>query len=120
MSEISCYHAHVYYDESTFEQASGLCDRAGALFNVDIGHKHRQLVGPHPRWSCQLTLTPEQFGDVLPWLMLNRNGLTIFTHAETGDMIRDHTEHTIWMGEMLPLNMDILQRFAKLQRGETE
>lgn len=120
MGNISGFHAHVYYNASTFAQASDLCDEAGALFNVNVGYKQRQPVGPHPRWSCQLTLTPEQFGDVVPWLMLNRNGLTIFIHAETGDMIRDHTEHTIWMGEMLPLNMDILERFAKVQRGERE
>ena len=44
----------------------------------------------------------------MPWLVLNRNGLVVFTHAETGDDIRDHTEHAIWMGDIKPLDLSVL------------
>ena len=113
------FHAHIYYDASTFEQAAELCDRAGELFGVAVGHKHTQPVGPHPKWSCQLTVSPEQFGEVVPWLALHRDGLTVFIHAETGDAMKDHTEHTMWMGRMEPLNLNILERFVA-QHGESE
>ena len=48
------YHAHVYFDEKTVEQARKLCESAAKRFGVAMGRVHRKPVGPHPRWSCQL------------------------------------------------------------------
>ena len=28
----------------------------------------------------------------------NRRGLTVFTHAQTGNALKDHTDHVIWLG----------------------
>ena len=103
------YHVHIYYDENTYDLASELCDEVEQKFGVPVGHKHKQPVGPHPMWSCQISLTPETFNSVIPWLMLNRKGLTVFIHANTGDDLKDHTELTMWMGSMQPLNLDIFQ-----------
>ena len=64
-------------------------------------------VGPHPRGSCQLTVPPTQFGDFAQWLALNRDALTIFAHASTGDDLADHTEHVIWFGPSEPLDLSI-------------
>ncbi len=108
-ADIQGFHSHVYFDESSFEQADALCRAAGERFALRVGRMHRKPVGPHPRWSCQLAYPGELFGEVVPWLMLNRGGLTVFTHAETGDVIADHTEHALWMGEMLALNLDALR-----------
>jgi aromatic ring-cleaving dioxygenase len=107
ISKIKGYHAHVYFDQDSFDQAQKLCEAAGSTFGVGIGHMHRQNVGPHPRWSCQLSVTPEQFGQVMPWLALNRNGLTVFTHPDTGEHLIDHTDRVIWLGESLALNLSI-------------
>jgi len=112
MSDIFSFHAHVYFDAVSFEQASQLCDEAGRKFQLSLGHKHKKPVGPHPCWSCQLAFESELFGSVVPWLALNRNGLTILIHANTGDDLKDHTEHTIWMGKMEPLNLDIFKSKA--------
>ncbi len=107
MTAIQSFHVHVYYDASCFEQASKLCDEAGRRFNLPVGHKHKQAVGPHPCWSCQLTLPTELFGEVVPWLSLNRQGLTILIHANTGNDLKDHTEYTLWMGKMESLDLAI-------------
>jgi len=103
------FHAHVYYDGSTYAQAAALCGEAGDRFDVSVGRKHKQAVGPHPKWSCQLAFKPEVFGELVPWLALNRNGLTVFIHPNTGDEFKDHTEHSIWMGQMEDLNVDIFK-----------
>ena len=66
--------------------------------------------GPHPRWSCQLGFAADAFDQVIPWLMLNRQGLTIFTHAETGDHLADHRDHALWMGELLDLDLSIFDK----------
>ena len=105
--KVSEFHAHVYFDEATVEQARGLCERARERFGIEMGRMHEKPVGPHPRWSCQLRVPPEQFGDIILWLSLNRDGLTIFVHPETGDVLRDHTQHALWMGEMLELDVSV-------------
>jgi DOPA 4,5-dioxygenase len=106
MSEIREFHAHVYFDSTSLEQARELCVAAGEQFALRVGRVHERLVGPHPRWSCQLAFAPELFGSVVPWLALHRDGLTVFVHPETGDVVKDHTQHALWMGEMLELNLD--------------
>jgi aromatic ring-cleaving dioxygenase len=105
MSEISGYHAHIYFDAASLDKARALCEAARERFGVEMGRVHEKNVGPHPRWSCQLAFPSEKFAEVVPWLALNRNGLTVFLHPETGDVIADHTEHAMWMGEMLGLNI---------------
>jgi DOPA 4,5-dioxygenase len=101
------FHAHIYYDPEQVEQAKQLAAAAQARFPVAIGHFHLRPVGPHPRGSCQLTVPTELFGDVAQWLALNRGGLTIFAHAETGNDLADHTQHVIWFGESEPLDLSI-------------
>ena len=75
MQRIKGYHAHVYFDATTLDQARALCLEAAQLFGVTMGRVHEHPVGPHPDWSCQLAFGPELVGIVLPWLALNRNGL---------------------------------------------
>ncbi len=101
------FHAHIYYDPDEVDQAKQLAAAAQARFPVAVGHFHLRPVGPHARGSCQLTVPTELFGDVAQWLALNRAGLTIFAHAETGDDLADHTQHVIWFGESEPLDLSI-------------
>ncbi|MGI9352751.1 MAG: DOPA 4,5-dioxygenase family protein [Rhizobiaceae bacterium] len=105
---IQGFHAHVYFDASTHKQARALCEKAKNLFPLDMGRVHEKPVGPHPMWSCQIAFKPDVFGEIIPWLALNRDGLTVFIHPETGDVVKDHTEHAIWMGEMLDLDLSAL------------
>jgi DOPA 4,5-dioxygenase len=109
MSTIKEYHAHVYYDApATRAKAEKLVQEAGEKFGVKIGRMHDKPVGPHPRGSCQLTVKVEQFAEVIPWLILHRQGLTIFAHPQTGNALRDHTEHVIWLGPSETLKLSAL------------
>ncbi len=101
----SHYHAHVYFDETSTEQARALCQTAATLFGVTMGRVHQKLVGPHPHWSCQLAFDSTQFDALIPWLETNRNGLNILIHAQTGKNIEDHTTHASWLGEPATLNL---------------
>ncbi|MBT6272520.1 MAG: DOPA 4,5-dioxygenase family protein [Chromatiales bacterium] len=107
---ITEFHAHVYFDEATVDRARGVCDAAAEKFELRLGRTHEKLVGPHPRWSCQLAFEPAQFGALLPWLALNRDGLTVFIHPESGDALIDHTDHAMWMGEIVELNLDMFRK----------
>lgn len=110
LGDIRGWHAHVYFDTESAPAAERLRDAVAAEFDVTMGRWHEKLVGPHPRWSYQIAFRPELFGAVIPWLALNRDGLTVFIHPETGNDLIDHTAHTIWMGEMLDLNLDLFRR----------
>lgn len=105
MQRIKGYHAHVYFDASTIDQARALCEQAAQLFDLKMGRVHERPVGPHPDWSCQLAFAPEVFAQLVPWLALNRRGLVVFLHPDTGDDLLDHTDHAIWMGAMRPLDL---------------
>ena len=104
------YHAHVYFDEASVDQATLLCEQAGALFGVPVGRVHRKLVGPHPRWSCQMSFDRSQFDKLIPWLDENRHGLTVLVHGQTGDNIKDHTTHASWLGDEVPLNLSAFRQ----------
>ncbi|MEM8812417.1 MAG: DOPA 4,5-dioxygenase family protein [Pseudomonadota bacterium] len=104
MDVISGFHAHVYFDERTIDKARALCETVRDRFDVEMGRVHEKPVGPHPDWSCQLAFPPEKAGDVIAYLAINRDGLVVFIHPETGDDLADHTRHAIWMGTIRPLN----------------
>jgi aromatic ring-cleaving dioxygenase len=110
-SDIRCYHAHVYYGPgSTRARAASLRERVAAQFPAAIiGRWHDELVGPHTKSMYQIAFPAELLTSFLPWLMLNRDGLTVLLHPETGDPYADHTDHAVWFGAMLPLRLDGLR-----------
>lgn len=110
MAEITAYHAHVYFDATTVEKARRICTECSQTFGLTMGRVHEKPVGPHPDWSCQLAVGPEKIGDVIGWLSLNRDGLNVLIHPETGDALADHTRHAIWMGAIRPLDTSIFQK----------
>jgi len=103
------FHAHIYFDPDQLAEAQALGAAAHAKFGVPEGHYHVRPVGPHPRGSCQLTVPADQLGEIAQWLVLNRGGLTIFAHANTGDDLADHTEHVIWFGDSELLDLSIFR-----------
>ncbi len=107
--QIQGYHAHVYYDEASRPAATDLREAIGARFEVQLGRWHDRPIGPHPRWSYQVAFAPDQFATLVPWLALNRHSLVVLVHPTTGDDVADHTEHAIWLGEKLDLDIDVLR-----------
>ena len=104
---ITGWHAHIYFDAESKPAARALGEAAVAKFGISMGHMHDCPVGPHPVASCQLSVTPELFGEIIPWLAQNRGDLTVFAHAESGDHLADHTSHVLWLGTSLPLDLSI-------------
>ena len=109
ISAIIGYHAHVYYDAASRPAAEALRAAIEATFDVRLGRWHDRPVGPHPRWSYQIAFPPALFAALVPWLALNRGGLTVFVHPDTGDALPDHRDHAIWLGEKAELNLAALK-----------
>lgn len=99
------WHAHVYYDPATKDLAARLRTGIEARFpEAQLGRWHDRPVGPHPQAMYQVAFPPALFPRLVPWLALNRNGLTVLVHPETGRPRADHLAHALWLGEILPLD----------------
>ena len=108
-SLIRDYHVHLYYDGNTLDEAREIAEVLKRSHEIKVGTFHQRPIGPHPVWSCQLTVSREQFGDVVSWLSLNRGRVDIFVHPNTGYDLLDHTQHVMWLGESYPLNLSIFR-----------
>ena len=108
---ITAYHAHIYYDpQTTRDRAAVLRERLAAAFpDTRLGRWHDQPVGPHPGAMYQVAFGADRLAAILPWLMLNRLGLTVLVHPETGNAYADHAAHAAWLGAVLPLRLEVLR-----------
>jgi aromatic ring-cleaving dioxygenase len=109
---IKAYHAHIYYDPATSrDRAERLRQRVGAAFpQAKLGRWHDELVGPHPQSMYQIAFPTQMLEKFVPWLMLNRDGLTVLLHPETGDDYTDHSAHAAWFGAVLPLRLEAFKK----------
>lgn len=108
VSSIKSYHAHIYYDAETKDMAQEVRAKLEANYpDLTYGRWHDKPVGPHPDWSSQVAFPASRFADVVPWFALNRAGLVIFIHPESGDEMADHRDHAIWLGAKRELDLSI-------------
>jgi aromatic ring-cleaving dioxygenase len=106
---ITSYHAHIYW-QSDDERGRALKIRQwiGERFEVALGRVHDQPIGPHTVPMYQVAFTTEVFPSFTPWLMLNRLGLSVLIHPNTGRARDDHLLNALWLGTPLAVRGDIL------------
>lgn len=108
-SPIKVYHAHVYFDPATRRAARRVQAALIATFAADCRWRDRP-IGPHRKPNFRLRFTRGQFGRIVPWLMLHREGLSVLVHPYTEDGVADHSARALWLGPRLPLNFNFLRR----------
>ncbi|MEL6530116.1 MAG: DOPA 4,5-dioxygenase family protein [Pseudomonadota bacterium] len=104
---IKGFHAHLYYDADEVEIAQNFARAASEKFKLAIGQFHLKPVGPHPRGSCQLSMSPETFAEFALWAIATRGEMTIFAHGLSGDDLDDHTRYVLWFGPSEQLDLSI-------------
>ena len=104
------YHAHVYFDIATRLVAERLRDTIIGRFAVEPGGFSDEPRGPHPISQFNVMFRTEEFQNIVPWLMFNREGLDILVHPLTDDMVDDHTVYAMWLGTPVKLKLDTMQR----------
>jgi aromatic ring-cleaving dioxygenase len=113
-AQISGYHAHIYYDPATTREAAArLREGLGAAFpQATLGNWHDEAVGPHTVAMYQVAFDIADFATLVPWLILNRDELDVLVHPLAGNAYDDHTVYAMWLGEKLPLRLDVLRRVS--------
>ena len=109
MTEIKGYHAHVYYNAATRQIAEGLRATIIERFAVEPGVFSDEPRGPHPISQFNIIFQTAEFQKIVPWLMLNRDGLDVLIHPLTESSYDDHSKNALWMGTPVPMRLDILR-----------
>ena len=106
---IKDWHAHIYYTPHTREQAAQLRAWIGERFpEAVLGRWHEEKVGPHAQAMYQVLFGVELYAELVPFIALNRNELTVLVHPNTGRDRDDHSHHATWMGAVLPVDLSVL------------
>ena len=107
------YHAHVYYDEGTWDVAQRLHQElsdmlvGGTLANlVLVGKMYETGVGPHPVPQFEIQFLASAVPDITR--ILKATGLNALIHPLTDDDLADHTTLAVWLGEPIPLDESVL------------
>jgi len=108
-AKIEDYHAHVYYDAGSRKTAARLRNTIERTFHVEMGRWREEPVGPHPQSMYQVKFARREFPRIVPWLMLNRGGLRILVHPNTGNAYKDHAINALWLGKPLRLRLACLR-----------
>jgi aromatic ring-cleaving dioxygenase len=107
------YHAHVYYDEATWDTALRLHQElsdmvvAGSLPHlVLVGKMYETGVGPHPIPQFEIQFFAAAVSDITR--ILEKSGLRALIHPLTDDDLADHTTLAVWLGEPVPMDESVL------------
>lgn len=103
-TDIKSYHAHVYFDEDTFEKAALVRRWVSERFLVELGNWNVAPRGPHVTPSFYFGFANDLVPVVIPWLQLNSLGLTILLHPNTDDPRADHLYYALWVNRSQPVN----------------
>lgn len=102
------FHAHIYFEPKTRASAEALRQ----LISEHLGQKLRHWgelidrpIGPHPLPMFEIDFSYDRFGEVVTLLMQNHGNHSVLIHPQTGDDLKDHTTHALWLGVQQPLEL---------------
>ena len=111
MTEIKGYHAHVYYNADTKPNAATAArDARSANSRSSPARFSDEPQGPHPISQFNVIFRDAaEFQNIVPWLMLNRDGLDVLVHPLTESSYDDHSKNALWLGTPVPMRLEILR-----------
>jgi aromatic ring-cleaving dioxygenase len=103
------FHIHVYYSAQTRAEALRLRQAAIEQLHLPVSPLVDRAVGPHPQPMLQINFRLPQFATVIEFLLNHRGPLDILIHPDTGNDVVDHTQHAIWLGTPVALDIHFLR-----------
>jgi DOPA 4,5-dioxygenase len=117
--KIDGYHAHIYYNTETRLRAEQLRETIATTLGVEVRELSDGPRGPHPVAQFRFTFTAAQFENVVPWLMLNREGLDVLVHPLTDNSYDDHSRYAVWRGAPVALKLNTMRRSYRAEQYPT-
>jgi len=117
--KIDGYHAHVYFDPATRARAAQLRETIATTLGVEVRDLSDEPRGPHPVPQFRFTFTNAQFDNIVPWLMLNREGFDVLVHPLTDNSYDDHSRYAVWLGAPVALKLDTMRRTYRAEQYPT-
>ena len=109
------YHSHIYF--TLDEMALAGIVRENILKELPQLTYTGQLItipiGPHPKPMFELHIPAIQINDAMASIDALRQGLSVLIHPVQHDEMAAHTIDARWLGEKLPLNLDILKQLIR-------
>ena len=109
MTENRGFHAHIYYNPETKKVAEKVRDVIAEKFAAEVGMLSDEPRGPHPISQFVAIFEVPEFQNIVPWLMLNREGLDVLVHPLTESSYDDHSKNALWLGTPVPMRLDVLR-----------
>jgi len=113
MNPTDPYHAHIYYDEDSWDGAHRLHQELSDLLMggrladlLFVGRMCETGVGPHPLPQFEIHFLAAALPDVTR--VLEASALTVLIHPLTDDDLADHTTLAHWLGGPLALDESVL------------
>lgn len=104
------FHAHVYFTAETRAFAQNFLNQIvrelGPILRY-AGNLIDRPIGPHPVPMFEIDFLPEHYQTVTNFLRAHHGELSILVHPQTGEDLKDHSVHAVWIGKPLPLKLDI-------------
>ena len=100
---IVSWHFHIYYKLAEIDKARWLRAKIVDKFSVATYQVEERAGGPHPMPNLEIQVSRAEFPKLLPWLALNRQGLSVHVHPRSADFIGDHVVWPLWLGEPVRL-----------------
>ena len=116
---VNGYHAHVYYNAETRPRAERLRETIATTLGVEVRELSDEPRGPHPVPQFRFTFATAQFETVMPWLMLNRQGLDVLVHPLTDNSYDDHSRCAVWLGAPVALRLNTMRRTYRAEQYPT-
>ena len=90
-----------------------------ATLGVEVRELSDEPRGPHPVPQFRFTFTTAQFENVVPWLMLNRQGFDVLVHPLTDNSYDDHSRYAVWLGAPVALKLNPMSRGYRVEQYPT-
>lgn len=110
MQKPASFHAHIYFTSETRADAQALLNQIVRELGPILRYAGKLIdrpIGPHPLPMFEIDFLPPNFLEVVTFLMANHGGLSVLIHPQTGEDLKDHSDHALWLGKQLNLNLSI-------------
>ncbi len=109
---IHSYHGHIYF--TLREAALAAQVRENILKNLPqltyAGQLIPMPIGPHPKPMFEIHIPASHINLAMATIDKLRKELSVLIHPVQADELEAHTNAARWLGEKLPLKLDILMR----------